>query len=288
MKFKLPVNITADVKIKTLTKAAKTTASGIGAMNNIHAALNGDLTRMMDSQTRSIYDKAVSLSTGGAGGEARKFVMKYADKSVLKAFKKIEKLQKDAEKAVSRTVSDMKSRAPGAVASCVTSLYNIKKSEITPESTQSGKQQKKAGAIMVTGDTLENLAFVYSGRLLTPTHFGMSPKFIPYSKNYTLTATIRKDRGKQVIGHYETTRIKNGPYSKQSPFVLMGTGNTLAGGTNFIPFQRRSSNRLDIKKMTTLSVPQMIGEPETVAPAIQTKLNELLETRLNHHMSQIK
>ena len=182
----------------------------------------------------------------------------------------------------------MKGRAPGAIASCVTSLYNIKKSEITPYSTKSGKQQKKAGSIVVTGETLEDLAYEYRGRLLTPTHFGMTPKTPPRGKSYTLTATIRKDTGKQVIGRYSNKRTPGGPDSQQSHFVLMGTGNTKEDGTNFIPFQRRSTNRLDLKKMTTLSVPQMIGEETTVQPAIQEKLSELLGQRLDHNLSRIK
>lgn len=288
MKAKLPLNIEVDVKIKTLTKAAKLTASGLDVVNNVKGAMHGDLTRIMDPQTRSLYDKVLSLASGEAGGEAKKFAMKYANPSILKAFKKIESLQKSAEKAVSNTVSDMKGRVPGAVASCVTSLYNIKKSEITPRSTKSGKQQKKAGSIVITGDTLENLAYEYQGRLLTPTHFGMSPKSPPKGKSYTLTATIRKDRGKQVIGRYKNTRTKGGTDSQQSHFILMGTGNTKEGGTNFIPFQRRSTGRLDLKKMTTLSVPQMIGEEKIVQPAIQAKLTELLGARLDHNMSKIK
>lgn len=212
-------------------------------------------------------------------------IVKVTMKNAQKVIDGIEKKRTLAEKAVAKTISDMKSRAPGAIASCVTGTYNIKKSEINPSSTKEGK---KAVTMQVSGETIEGLAFTYKGRLLTPVHFGMSPKTPPQGKSYTLTATIRKDKGKKVIGRYKNTRTKGGPDSQQSHFVLMGTGNTKADGVNAIPFQRRSTNRMDIKKMTTLSVPQMIGEEETVAPAIQTKLTDLLTTRLNYHMSKIK
>nr|DAM37296.1 MAG TPA: minor tail protein Z [Caudoviricetes sp.] len=212
-------------------------------------------------------------------------IVKVTMKNAQKVIDGIEKKRTLAEKAVAKTISDMKSRATGAIASCVTGTYNIKKSEINPSSTKEGK---KAVTMQVSGETIEGLAFTYKGRLLTPVHFGMSPKTPPQGKSYTLTATIRKDKGKKVIGRYKNTRTKGGPDSQQSHFVLMGTGNTKADGVNAIPFQRRSTSRMDIKKMTTLSVPQMIGEEETVAPAIQTKLTELLTTRLNYHMGKIK
>ena len=179
----------------------------------------------------------------------------------------------------------MKSRAPGAIATCVTQTYNIKKSEINPSSTKKGK---KAVTMQISGETIEGLAFTYKGRLLTPTHFGMSPKSPPAGKSYTLSATIRKDKGKKVIGRYKNTRTKGGPDSQKSHYVLMGTGNTKVDGVNAIPFQRRSTNRMDIAKMTTVSVHTMVGEEEVGAPAIQTKLNEPLSTRLNYHMSKIK
>lgn len=48
-----------------------------------------------------------------------------------KAIEGLKKKQAEGQKAISRTVSDMKSRAPGAVASAVTGTFRIKKSEIT-------------------------------------------------------------------------------------------------------------------------------------------------------------
>lgn len=197
----------------------------------------------------------------------------------------LERKQEDYKKALKKTVSDMKSRAPGKIASCVTEVYNIKKAEVNPSST---KQGKKAVTLRITGETIEALAFEYKGRLLTPTHFGMSPKAPPAGRGYKLTATIKKADGKKRIGTYLPTRTPGGPHSQQTSFILMGTGNARAEGTNFIPFQRQSPQRTDIKKMTTLSVPQMIGNEEQVQPAIQTALSDLLRSRLDYHMSKVK
>ena len=44
-----------------------------------------------------------------------------------------------------------------------------------------------------------------------------------------------------------------------------------------------SKNRKDIKKFTTLSVPQMITNEE-VSKDIRSTLNENIEKRLDHHM----
>ena len=47
----------------------------------------------------------------------------------------------------------------------------------------------------------------------------------------------------------------------------MGTGNTKSDGTSWIPFQRMSKTRTDIKKLTTISVPQMITSDRTKRPS---------------------
>lgn len=206
-------------------------------------------------------------------------------KGADKVISAIKKRQTAAENAVKCTISDMKSRAPGKIASAVTGVYNIKKSEVTPSNTKKGK---KAVKITIAGETIEALVFTYKGRLLTPTHFGMSPKTPPTGKSYKLTATIRKDIGKKQIGTYLATRTPGGPHSQRTSFILMGTGNKKVDGTSYIPFQRRSTSRKDIKKMTTLSVPQMIGEEEKVQPTIQEELNKLLSTRLDYHLGKIK
>ena len=80
----------------------------------------------------------------------------------------LEAIENGGKKAISNTIKDVKARAPGWIAQEVTAVYNIKKSEITPSG--SGKPKKMAGSIQITGETIEELAITYKGRLLTPVH----------------------------------------------------------------------------------------------------------------------
>lgn len=193
--------------------------------------------------------------------------------------KKLEKIEKQGEIVTKRTLSDIKKRAPGWVAASVTKVYNIKKAEVL--GTQ--KKGKPAGSIKVKGEKVDDMQLVFEGRLLTPVHFGMAPKRPPAGgKSYTLKAQIFK--GKQVvIGRYNKKKIPGGPYSERSHNILMPTGAAAADKVSHIPFQRMSKNRLDIKKFTTLSIPQMITN-EQVANDIRATLNENIEKRLDNHM----
>lgn len=204
----------------------------------------------------------------------------------------LEAIENGGKKAISNTIKDVKARAPGWIAQEVTAVYNIKKSEITPPG--SGKPKKMAGSIQITceaieelaitGETIEELAITYKGRLLTPVHFGMTPKAPPRGKSYTLKASVLKGQ-KKVIGRYLNTRTPGGPFSQRSHNILMGTGNTKSDGTSWIPFQRMSKTRTDIKKLTTISVPQMITSDRT-NEAIMLRLNAETSKRLEHHMKR--
>lgn len=72
----------------------------------------------------------------------------------------------------------------------VTKVHGIKKAEITPGKKGTGK--KLAGQIQLRGETVDTAQIVYTGRLLTPTHFNMTPKSPPDGKGYTLKAEIIK------------------------------------------------------------------------------------------------
>ena len=194
----------------------------------------------------------------------------------------LEAIENGGKKAISNTIKDVKARAPGWIAQEVTAVYNIKKSEITPSG--SGKPKKMAGSIQITGETIEELAITYSGRMLTPVHFGMTPKTAPPGKSYTLRMQVVKGQ-KKVIGRYLNTRTPGGPYSERSHNILMGTGNTKAGGVSAIPFQRMSRTRTDIKKFTTISVPSMITSERT-NEKIMTRLQEETAKRLQHNLDR--
>ena len=204
--------------------------------------------------------------------------------NLQKLLDQVQEIDEKGRKAVKATVRDVKSRAPGWIAQEVTQVYNIKKSEITPSSGKGAKPKKMAGSIQVRGETIEEMTITYSGRLLTPVHFGMTPKTPPAGKSYTLKMQVIKGK-KQVIGRYKNTRTPGGPFSQRSHNILMGTGNAKADGTNWIPFQRMSPTRTNIEKFTTISVPQMVTSERT-HEAIMTKLTEETSKRLDHHLSR--
>lgn len=192
-------------------------------------------------------------------------------------------IEESGKKAISNTLKDVKARAPGWISSEIVKVYNIKKGEITPAG-KNAKPKKLAGTIKATGETFEDFAITYTGRLLTPVHFGMTPKAPPKGKSYTLKAQVVKGQ-KKVIGRYKNTRTPGGPYSKKSHNILMGTGNAKEGGVNWIPFQRMSERRTDLKKLTSISVPQMVTSERT-NPAIMAKLNEETTKRLKHNLDR--
>ena len=196
----------------------------------------------------------------------------------------VAQVDEQGRKAVKNTVKDVKARAPGWIAAEVVQVYNIKKSEITPASGKGSKPKKMAGSVRITGETIEEIAITYEGRMLTPVHFGLTPKSPPAGKSYTLKMQVVKGK-KQVIGRYKNTRTPGGPYSERSHNILMGTGSAKADGVSWIPFQRMSRERTDLKKFTAISVPQMITSDLT-SERIKTKLQEDTAKRLQHNLDR--
>lgn len=176
----------------------------------------------------------------------------------------IKDMQKKSEKVVSRTIADFKSRGPGWVSQEVVKEYNIKKKDIN----EAKKGVKNAGTIKVQGNKIDDLSIVYQGRLLTPTHFGMTPTARPDGKSYTVQAKIKKSTGKKPLG---------------SKVFLAASGKA---GTTQIPFQRKGEERLPIVSVKTLSVPQMITNEE-VSSAIHERINVELGKRLEHNLKQL-
>lgn len=147
--------------------------------------------------------------------------------NLQKLLDQVQEIDEKGRKAVKATVRDVKSRAPGWIAQEVTQVYNIKKSEITPSSGKGAKPKKMAGSIQVRGETIEEMTITYSGRLLTPVHFGMTPKTPPAGKSYTLKMQVVKGqkfqstrplRGGTAILHKKT--VQNIAYCTKSAFTL--------------------------------------------------------------------
>ena len=209
-----------------------------------------------------------------------------------KVMKELEKMQKAPKKVVEMTMKEFQKRAPSWVAQEVTSVYNIKKAEVTP--TKKNNYKPKAGSIKAEGKTLDSLALIYRGRTLTPVHFGMTPK--APREAYTLKAEIKKG-DKKTLGQVKKLTKKQRKNigknlskqgtqnSNKSPIMLMHTGNKKEGGTNYIPFQRQSKNRKDIKAVKTLSMPQMVSNAE-VEKNIYSAISDKLGKRFEHYVDR--
>lgn len=203
----------------------------------------------------------------------------------------LEAIQSKSRTVLKRTMADIRDRVPGWVANEVVQVYGIKKGEITPDKKGTGK--KMAGSIRTQGETVATAQIVYTGRLLTPTHFGMTPKAPPEGKGYTLKAEILKGN-KATLGKVKKLSKKQRAAlgknltrqgtqnSPSSPIMLLNNG-----GGGYIPFQRVSQRRNDLVAIKTLSLPQMVSSERT-SEKIQTAINEGLEKRLANHMKLLE
>ena len=171
-----------------------------------------------------------------------------------------------------RTLKDMVSRAPGKIASAVTWMYGIKKSEIKYK--RDFKKVRSVGNITSHGEKLTTLEFLYTGRLLTPLHFGMTPTQRPEGKKkYKIKAKIKK-------------RLKAFP---SRPEKSVDGGLFLAPAQEHsitqIPFYRQSKDPTDISPLKTLSLPQMVDNKQ-VRRQIRSEIDELFHTRYDNHLKQ--
>lgn len=194
--------------------------------------------------------------------------------------KQLEDMKKAPEKVMKAMTADAKKRVPPWVAAEVSKVYGVKKGEIS-----SGD----LGSVKVTGKTFKDVKVTYTGRTLTPTHFGMTPK-TPGQNAYTLKAQIIRGQ-KATLGKVKKLTKKQRAAlgknftrsgtqnSTSSPIMLMPTGST------YIPFQRISTNRKDVVAIKTLSLPQMVSSERT-HDNIQTAISVGLQKRLEHHMKR--
>lgn len=212
--------------------------------------------------------------------------MQISIKNYAKLCSDLRAMNKDAEKAISRTVSDFKSRAPGWISQAVSDEYTIKKSEVKGAMVGA----KKIGSIKVSGTMVDNIGLEYKGRLLTPLHFKMKPKkpkaarekdkrLIPGENVEGFTgevAPVYPIKAYQINVEIHKGKAKNLPSG-----AFLGTNK----GEGFIPFQRTGDSRTPITSIKSVSIPQMITN-EKVAEDIQKRIEEGMIARLNHHVEQ--
>lgn len=176
----------------------------------------------------------------------------------------IQSIRTGSEKAVKRTINDFKSRGPGWISQEIAAEYNIKKKDIN-EAKQGAT--KGGSSIKIAGTKVDDLAILYRGRLLTPTHFGMKPTARPTNGAYVVSAQIKKAGGRKPLGN--------------SVYLARAGGQ----GTTQIPFQRRGAARTPTDVIKTLSVPQMITNKD-VSDNIRDRIGKELGKRLQHHLEQ--
>ena len=220
-------------------------------------------------------------------------VMNIAVKNIGALEKQIKATTKRSEDVIAHTLQDVKSRAPASVNTAITAVYNIKKGDIR-KCYKGAKKGPGKSQIKIKSIHLDNIQLIYKGKLLTYTHFGMKPgkpparrlkerRLIPGQAIKTLNdvgpvATVRPIAPYQISA--EVYKGKRKKISNDTTFL--GSN----GYGKYIPYQRTGENRLKIKTLKTVSVPQMITN-ETVGADIQTKIEEVLIKRLEHHVEQV-
>lgn len=196
--------------------------------------------------------------------------------------KKIDDMQKAPKQVMKSLTAEAKKRVPGWVAAEVVKEYGVKKGEITGQ---------KIGKVTPKGDSFKEVRIVYTGRALTHTHFSMSPTAPNPGGSYTLKATIVKGQRttlgkvKKLTKKQRAALAKNftksgSQNSDHSPIMLMR-----AKGGQYLPFQRVSQKRNDIKVRKAISLPQMVGSKRT-EEGIQNAISENIGKRFDHYMNR--
>lgn len=201
-------------------------------------------------------------------------------------------LANKSEQAMTRTMSDIRKRGPSWISKGIREEYNLTAAKV-----------KDRSKVKVSGGGLGDLTFTYTGNLLTPASFNMSPDK-PKPGAYTIKATIK--RGKRAtIGRVKkiTKRQRKNigrNFTRQgartspaSPPMLQTTGAKRADATSHIPFQRTryggstSGGKMD-HVIKTISVPQMIKDGKgNLKPGVAEKFNEGVEKRFYHNTDSI-
>lgn len=213
-------------------------------------------------------------------------------KEYTKVINEIKNIENTAQAVISRTISDVRTRGHGWIAQGVSQRYGIKKSEVS--------RVNGIGRLDLTQRRRHHLQLKYSGRPLTLSHFGMTPK-TPNPNGYTLKAKVyrirqetiskvKKPTKKQyanIARNFHRQGTRNSP---RSPWMLQHTGNTKEGGINYIPFQRRKQPGTFQYTAKGPSLPQMVteGKDGPFHREVALVFNNKLEDRWDHHCKQFE
>ena len=199
--------------------------------------------------------------------------------------KKLHKLKGGGEKAITRTVSDFTTRAPGWVSKGIREHYGVDTAAIK----DAGPKKKRGGtSVKVAGITVDGASLTYKGRTLTPTHFKQSPKARPTAQQ---SKPVRIP-GQAIAGAGDVAMIRPPKKYKVKATIIKGQRVSLPAGTFIaegnggvaLPFQRTSDSRMPIEAVRTLSVPQMIDG--RARDTINETINTQLDKRFEHNIKQ--
>lgn len=172
---------------------------------------------------------------------------------------------------------DMRRSAPTIVARRTASVYGIKVGEVNANSKSFEGKCRMSGGIA-------SLRLDYRGRMLTPLHFGMSPRSATGGR-YTITAKILKGRRVE-IGRWQRPWSAGGAYGHKAPPMFMpGKVPPISreGGRTYRKGEGFGHQGGEYKAVKVISVPQMVGSErhidETVAELNERRM-DILERRL--------
>lgn len=182
--------------------------------------------------------------------------------SIVDVVKQIKGEKEKIQDAVDKTIKAAKRDVPPQISQAVRAVYTIRAGDMKKEGDAAAKFAKKVQGPEVNGIVVNGVRLTYMGRLLTPTHFNMTPKKLPDKKRkYTVKVAIKKGPKKVLVGKYNT------------PVFLARTSKT---SNVYLPYQRVGRPRLPIYQLKTVSIPQMI-ENDTVAADIQDRIAAVVE-----------
>lgn len=205
-------------------------------------------------------------------------------------------------KALKAAENDIRDRAPGWIAAGVADRYAISdgtssKSSVSKKEVLSGN----IGKLRIKGSLNNNttMRLEYSGRSLTPVHFGMKPISKPQPGSaYTLkwkvlrggkgtTAKIKKLTKKQRKNMGRNFTHQSTQNSQRSPWMLQPTGAKDLDKTQYIPFQRRGQTEPFRYVARGPALPQMVKNKNgELHPEVAEHFNENLEKRITHNINR--
>lgn len=181
----------------------------------------------------------------------------------------LERKQRNMGKAINATVSDFGRRGPGWISQEVRKVYGVDAKTVKSDY----KGYEKEGKVKVGGVKIDNVKLKYSGRVLTISHFKMTPKARP-SKPYQVKAEII--RGRKRVVNKAFLADPSGPVLafKRTKAKAGSKGKAIKYPT-----------RYPIKTIKTVSVPQMV-ESKMVSPELQKRIGVELKKRWDHNVER--